>query len=190
MIRSRLSIPVLFAILSPILSACNGNAPTSLSTSAVTDQHSSLAVSRPRPVVCPSRATETVTGTIGPAGGTLELSGGHYLVVPTGALTSPTEFTLTSTAGPLVAVVVTAQGTEPSQSPTSAALTISYGRCKRQNLAPASVRVSPINAKLNVASDVLPGDTDRQAETVTFVVDLFVDDEGLLVARSTYAVAY
>lgn len=190
MIRSRLSIPILYAILSPILSACNGSTPTAVSAPVLTNHHPSLAVSKPRTVACPIRATETVSGTIGAAGGALELAGGHRLEVPAGALAGPTLFTLTAPAGRMLVVVVTVQGTEPSRVSAAAALTISYQRCQRQKLAPVSASLSPTDAKRHGAPEVLPAETDRVGETIRFDVELSSDGEGPFFSRSTYAVAY
>lgn len=188
MIRSRLTIPVVVALLSPILAGCDSSLPTA-PASALTLDRTSNAVSRPRLAVCPINTTESVSGEIGAAGGSLELAG-HRLTIPTGALAGPAMFTITAPAGPVLWVTVTAQGNEPIRFSAPAAVTISYERCKRQNFTGGSTAVWSIDAQSDGGFTTLDGENDAENMTVTVMVNLSSEGDELFVARGIYAVAY
>ena len=189
MIRSRVHVPVLIAFLSPILLGCDANPPTAPFATVGLDRASSDAVSRPRLAVCPTNTTESVSGVIGAAGGTLEVAG-HRLTIPAGALTHPGRFTLTAPAGRLLEVVVAVRATEPSRLSAPAAVTISYARCKRQNLRLLSAQVSSLDAETGTTVASVDAETDPALMTVTFSADLSSDGDEVFVARGIYAVAY
>ena len=189
MIRSRFRIPVLVALLSPIFTGCDANLPSAPASAVTLDRTSSHAVSRPRLAVCPTNSTETVSGEIGAAGGSLELAG-HRLTIPNGALTAPARFTLQAPAGRVLLVTVSAQGNEPIRFSAPAAVTISYERCKRQNLTSGSTAVWSIEAQSDGGVTSLDGESDPVHETITVLVDLSSEGDELFVARGIYAVAY
>ena len=189
MIRSRVHVPVLIAFLSPMLLGCDTRFPTASSASAGFDRASSDAVSRPRVAVCPTNTTESVSGEIGAEGGSLEVAG-HRLTIPAGALTHPARFTLTAPAGRLLEVAVAVRATEPSRFSAPAAVTISYERCKRQNLRLMSAAVSSVDPETGFTVASVDAETDPTLMTVTFSVDLSSDGDEVFVARGIYAVAY
>ncbi len=189
MIRSRRTIPVFVTFLSPIMLACNASQPMSPTSNVVLDRAPTHAVSKPRLAVCPSHTTETVSREIGPEGGTLSLAG-HSISIPAGALDRSTQITLTAPAGRHLQILVIARATEPSRMPTPAAVTISYERCKRQNLDPISAAVISPQLKSKGVMTALESETDPIIRTLTFEVELSSDGEELFVARGIYAVAY
>jgi hypothetical protein len=99
-------------------------------------------------------------------------------------------FTLTAPAGRHVKLTVRAHGTEPSRMSVPAAVTISYERCKRQNLAPALATAWSVDAGTDAAVASIGGDSDPSERTVTFSVDLWSNDGEEIAARGIYAVAY
>ena len=190
MIRSRFGIPVLVSLLSPVVAACDAGFPTSPASDANLSRASSTrAVSKPQLAVCPTNTTERVSGTIGAAGGSIELAG-HRLTIPAGAVTRPTRFTLTVPAGPHLKIEVTAAGTRPNRRSAPAAVTISYERCERQNFVTESAKVLSLDARTDEAVALLEGEHDPAQQTLTFSVDLWSEMDGLFVARGIYAVAY
>src|SRR5687767_636920 len=171
MIRSRFRTTVVVALLSPILVGCDANLPSAPASASTLDRTSTHAVSRPRLAVCPTNTTESVSGEIGAAGGSLEVAG-HRLTIPTGALAAPANFTLMAPAGRVLLVTVTAQGNEPIRFSAPAAVTISYNRCKRQKLASESTTVWSVDAQSGGAISSLDGEIDPVDMTVTVMVDL------------------
>ena len=189
MIRSRFRFPMFLAILSPMMLGCDASQPLSPAATVVLDRASTNAVSKPQVAVCPSHFTESTSSDIGPAGGTLRLSG-HSLTIPAGAFSRPRQLTLTAPAGPHLQLLVTVQGSEPMRFRAPAAVTISYERCKRQNLAPASAAVISPTIRGGGTMTSLAAETDPAARTLSFEVNLSSEGDELIVARGIYAVAY
>ena len=189
MIRSRFSIRVFLALLSPLFAGCDADLPVSPAAAAGFDLSPPAPQSRLRLTVCPTRTTQSVSARIGPAGGSLELAG-HRITVPAGALSGAANFTLTAPAGRYVAVLVTAEASQPVQVRGEAAVTISYERCKRQNLTPSSAAAWLAETGSRTTITSLDADGDADDMTLTFMVDLTQDGEDLIVARGIYAVVY
>ena len=76
-------------------------------------------------LACQPPPYDSTTQTIGPAGGTIRI-GSHSLVIPAGALPSPTAITAVVVSGPVNAVRLEPQGLQFQQ---AADLTLSYANC-------------------------------------------------------------
>jgi len=180
MIRSRLRTSAVIALMGPLLlQACDNHLPTAPSAPAVLDRTVSPAVRAPNLAVCPTRTTESVTGMIGPTGGSLKVAG-HKLNIPAGAVSSPTTFTLTAPAGRYLKLEITAGDSEHYRFSAPVAVTISYARCKRQNLARTSFAAWYIDTESEVPLAYMGGRSNPERKTLTFSTDHL----------STYAVAY
>jgi hypothetical protein len=123
---------------------------------------------------CSSLPSATVTQTIGPEGGTLQV-GLHTLSVPPGALAAPVSITALATSDTVNRVEFQPAGLTFNQ---PAALTMSYANCGRLgSLLPT--RIAYTTDALAIL-EYLPSVDDLQAREVTGRVEHF----------STYAIAW
>lgn len=76
-------------------------------------------------LACRPLPYDSTTQTIGPDGGTIQIAA-HTLVIPEGALASPTQITAVVAAGPVNAVRLQPEGLQFAQ---TAYLTMSYANC-------------------------------------------------------------
>lgn len=121
-------------------------------------------------VECPVNVTTSVTKTLDLLGGTIQL-GGHSLTLPVGALLLPTEFTLTVPASRYVEVHVTANGEHGFEFLEAAAITISYERCTRGNIAGGVLTAYKIDPATKALLKHMGGADDTLLRRVTFSTD-------------------
>jgi hypothetical protein len=123
---------------------------------------------------CTPLAADSVTQTIGPAGGTLTV-GAHQLSVPAGALLEPTTITAVAPSDTVNTVRFQPEGLVFQQSPT---LTMSYANCDGLGALVPKQIVYTTDA-LNIIESLLSTD-DQLSQQVTAQLQHF----------STYAVAW
>lgn len=121
-------------------------------------------------VECPSDVTTTVTGTLGPTGGSIEAAG-HRLDLPLGAVRAPTQFTMTIPAARFLEIHITANGQSAFRFFEKAAITISYDRCTRNNITHETLSAWKIDPVTQALLKPMGGSDDRGARRVTFATD-------------------
>lgn len=206
MIRSRIRTSALLALLGPLfLQACDDGLPTMPSAPAVLRRSAPSEHRVPHLAICPSSTTESHTRSIGPQGGSLRIAG-HHMVIPAGVVASPTEFTLRAPAGRYLTVAITAGANDHFHFSSPVAVTISYARCKRQNLLRSSAEAWHIDAATGAPLVNMGGSSNPESGTVTFFIDSLSgapapssngldlpssdDPPPAPIARGIYAVAY
>lgn len=151
-----------------------------LLASCTSDSRSPLAPAEPLRASSPSAtliecvvdSTRSVTTTIGPLGGVLQL-GAHKISIPLNAVPSPTEFTLTVPASRYMEVEVRANGTEHFRFSQPVQLTIDYSRCVRSDIDKKNLRIFYIDRQTKAILEDLGGVDDKTARTVTTDTDHF-----------------
>ena len=131
-----------------------------------------LAASGSTLVECPVSETRSVTETLLPLGGTIELDG-HSFTLPAGAIAVPTSFTLTVPKSNYVEIEIHAVGEDvfgfPELAPAS--ITISYDRCTRSNIDQSALTAWYIDSATKALLQHMGGTDDKLARTVTFDSD-------------------
>ncbi len=117
---------VLFAAATALTLGCGDRSPIGVPSPTPTPQGSLIGgLGQAGLLRCQPLPYDSTTQTIGPDGGTIQV-GPHSLVVPAGALTSPTVITAVVGSGPVNAVRFEPQGLQFQQ---TAYLTMSYANC-------------------------------------------------------------
>lgn len=166
--RALLALPALFVLLS----CADGEPPTA----PVSDLRASetLSVGQARLISCPAGDVQAVTGNIGVAGGRLGI-GGHELLVPKGAISSPQRFEIAVRSSPYLVVAFRAVGHEHFEFAVPVQLTLSYGRCEADAEAAGALNVYYVDGEtLSILEDV-GGTVNADANTVTAVADHLSD---------------
>ena len=133
-------------------------------------------------VACSWSASATAAATIDEEGGSIHLAG-HEIVIPAGAVRTPTVFVATAPEGSRLALRLSAA--EGASLAIPARATISYARCGRQDLAHRPMRVVnlPEGRSVPAVTEELPevpSTNDRFAGVLEFVI----------AQMGTYAVAF
>lgn len=164
---------VLFGLL--LLTSCGDSAdPLSLEPA-----EPSFASSGPVLVECPTDTFESVTGEIGPLGGSLSLRQ-HQLSLPLNAVTLPTDFSLSTPVSNYMELSVEAVGHDDFQFGETSTITIDYSRCTRSNIDKDDLSVWEIDPETKELLEFMGGVDDKDARTVTFQTDHL----------STYSIAH
>jgi hypothetical protein len=121
-------------------------------------------------IECPSAVGRSVSGTLGPLGGTLELDGTRISLPPLAVLRS-TEFTLTLPASNYMEVQIRAGTAEHFRFTLPATIVIDYARCTRSDIDKAPLGVWHIDPITKALLDVMGGADDKTSRTVTFQTD-------------------
>jgi hypothetical protein len=124
---TRLWPAVLLAAGGVLILGCGDRSPSGVPSQAPTPR-GDLIGGLPEPtgfLRCPPLPYDSTTQTIGPDGGTIRV-GPHSLVIPAGALASPTVITAVVVSGPVTAARFEPQGLQFQQ---TAYLTMSYAQC-------------------------------------------------------------
>ena len=159
-----------------LLAACS-DAPTAPASSApravnaaVADPSALTASPSASLLACPSRITRSTSAVIGPRGGMVGIAG-SALVVPPGAVATPTTFTFTIPASPFLQVDVSAAGVAHYQFAHPVALSISYAHCSPSALPDAPLGAWWVDAATLEQLGVMAAVDDRHQHRVTFVTD-------------------
>jgi len=128
------------------------------------------------------------------------------MVIPAGVVTSPTDFTLRAPAGRHLKVDIWAGENEHFEFSSPVAVTISYARCKRQNLLRSSAEAWYIDTATGAPLVNMGASSNPERRTVTFFIDHLSgvpapssnalglpssdDPPPAPIARGIYAVAY
>ena len=129
-----------------------------------------LAASGSTLVECPVSETRSVTRTLLPTGGEIELDG-HRMTVPPGAIEFLTTFTLTAPKSNYVEIEIHAQGAEHFTFLDDVSITISYDRCTRSNINQSALTAWYIDSGTKALISEMGGTDDKLARTVTFDSD-------------------
>lgn len=127
-------------------------------------------------IACPAATSVSSSALLGVAGGTVS-AGGSSIRVPAGALTEPTQISLTVPASPNMQIDVQAGGAEHFTFNLPVVITIDYSRC--ENIT-RRISVWNIDDLTRTLLERLPAIDDRPNRRVTFLT-------GHL---SSYAIAY
>ncbi|MGH7663549.1 MAG: hypothetical protein ACRENI_04535 [Gemmatimonadaceae bacterium] len=130
-------------------------------------------------LVCPTNRSFIAQARIGPEGGSLAVQG-NRIDVPPGALREWETLTMSVPSGRLVRVDINAAGANHYLFERPVSITISYNRCRRQNLHVWPTGVWHIDTAPVQLLDYLGGTSDREMRRITFQANHL----------STYAVAY
>lgn len=159
------------------LAAC-ADAPTAAAPSAapvavnaaVADRSALTASPSASLLACPSATTESATAVIGPRGGAVGVAG-SALVVPPGAVRTPTAFTFVVPASPVVQVEVRADGEEHYRFARPVVMSVSYARCDDAVLPATQLGAWWIDGTTRERLGVMAGIDDRRHRRVTFITD-------------------
>lgn len=121
-------------------------------------------------IECPTDVARSVTSTIGPLGGSVELDGTR-ITLPTGAVLLPTPITLTIPASNYMEVDIRADGAEHFQFEAPVTVAVSYARCTRSNINRNPLTVWYIDGATKTLLENMNGTDDKAARTVTFITD-------------------
>lgn len=167
----------IIAGLAALLTAC-ADAPTASAPSApraavnasVAEPFAVTASPSATLLACPSTTSHSATAVIGTRGGVVAVAG-SALVVPPGAVRTPTSFTLEVPASPVMRVEVTAEGAEHYEFRRPVAVSISYARCDDAMLPASSLGAWWIDDATLQRLGVMAGIDDRAHRRVTFITD-------------------
>ena len=120
-------------------------------------------------LACPSPVPDSATAVIGPRGGFVGVDGSAILV-PAGAVRTPTTFTFVVPASPVVRVEIHTPDAEHYQFARPVAVSISYARCG-DSLPTAPLGAWWIDSATLSQLGVMAGIDDRAHQRVTFVTD-------------------
>lgn len=121
-------------------------------------------------LACPAGDTRSVTRTLGPLGGVMELDG-HRFMLPVGAVLLPTTFTLTVPASEYVQVEIHANGHDRFQFLVPATVTMSYDRCAQQDIDHQRLSVWYIGSLTGRLLEFMGGTADAGSREITFTTD-------------------
>ena len=174
--RSRLLLPALLCVATLFTLNCGESTPSAVDAPFRPSlQEQDLLSPIPGLVRCHRLPADSVTLTIGPAGGTLRV-GPHVVSVPPGALASDVTITAVAPSSTLRSVRFQPTGLDLL---IPATLTMSYEGCEPQVFLPTK-RIALTTDDLRQILSFLGSVDDGSAQTVT----------GHLVHFSTYAVAW
>lgn len=118
-------------------------------------------------LACPVDTTRSVTRTLGPQGGLMELDG-HRFVLPVGAVVLPTTFTLTVPASEYVEVEIHAEGYDRFYFALPASVTMSYDRCQDTDIDHNDLSVWHIGGAVDLLLEHMGGSTAPHRREITF----------------------
>ena len=119
---------------------------------------------------CENARTRSASAVIGPRGGVVGVAG-SALVVPPGAVHTPTTFTVTLPESPYLTVDVSAAGAEHYSFARPVALSISYAHCSNRNLPDAPLGAWWVDASTLEQLGVMAAVDDRRHRRLTLVTD-------------------
>jgi len=160
-----------------LLAACS-DAPTAPAAAPSVPRAVNASVAEPRAITaspsatlfsCENSRTRSASAVIGPDGGVVGVAG-SALVVPPGAVRTPTTFTFTLPASPYLTVDVSAAGVEHYSFASPVSLTISYARCSN-DLPDAPLGAWWVDASTLEQLGVMAAVDDRRQRRLTFVTD-------------------
>jgi len=122
----RLWPALLWGAVGALILGCGDRSPLGVPSQAPTPHGALFGPLAPSGLLaCQPLPYDSTTQTIGPEGGTIQI-GAHSLVIPAGALASPTTITAVVASGPVNAVRFQPEGLQFEQ---TAYLTMSYANC-------------------------------------------------------------
>ncbi len=118
-------------------------------------------------LVCGVGKAQSVTAEIGPVGGVLS-AGRTRVVIPSGAVVTPTTFTLKVPASPYVEVEVTAGGAQHFVFDAPVTVSLDYGRCSRPDLGQTPLTAWNIDPESKALLEAMGGADDKNSRVITF----------------------
>jgi len=121
-------------------------------------------------LVCSVAAPATGSAVIGPNGGSLVVAG-HAMVVPKGAVPTPTRFTMDVPASPYIEVTIHPDNEEHYSFKRPVVITLSYSRCTDAELPAKPLRAWWIDPRTKNSLGVMAGFDDRHDKRVVLFTD-------------------
>jgi hypothetical protein len=171
---------ILLVVALAAVGACGDQRPTEPAALPEGRRFDGLFSSSPRLVECHSDQTETVTGSITQAGGTLSI-GGTSVVFPLGAVLDPTTVELTIPASRYVEIQLKADGAEHFYGlELPVTVTIDYSRCNRSDILTRPLTAWYIDSDSKELLERMIGIDNKLTQSITFSTQHF----------SGYAIAF
>lgn len=167
----------LLAGAAALMAACS-DAPTAPAAATSAPRAVNAAVAAPTAIpaspsatlfACETNRTRSASAVIGPKGGIVGVAG-SALVVPPGAVATPTAFTFTVPASPYLTVDVSAAGAEHYSFARPVAISVSYAHCSN-DLPDAPLGAWWVDASTLQQLGVMAAVDDRRHRRLTFVTD-------------------
>ena len=121
----------------------------------------------PKLLYCPSTETQSTSGLIDVAGGTLSL-GGTSVQIPLGALLGPTTVELSIPAGQYMEVDLTVNGGQHTTFPQPVVVTVDYSRCNRWQTLLRLLTVWNIDPDTKALLEKMPSVDSQLTHTIIF----------------------
>jgi hypothetical protein len=121
----------------------------------------------PKLLYCPSTETQSTSGLLDVAGGTLSL-GGTSVKIPLGALSGPTTVELSIPAGQYMEVDLTVNGGQHTIFPQPVVVTVDYSRCNRWQTLLRLLTVWNIDQDTKALLQNMGGIDNKLAQSITF----------------------
>ena len=118
-------------------------------------------------LVCPVHRTQEASAVIGPAGGTLAV-GRSVMVVPQGAVSQPTEFTMTIPKSQYLEVEIDAAGYEHYVFDAPVSITLDYTRCQGKKFQDSPLSAWYIDSSTKEPLAEMAGVDERPSRLLTF----------------------
>lgn len=166
--RAALALPLLLVLLS----CADQGGP--LLPIAETPSSASLSIGQARLLACPTSDVQTVTGVIGVGGGSLAI-GGHEIVVPKGAISSPQRFEIEVRSSPYLVVAFRATGHDHFEFEAPVRLTLSYSRCGAEAAESGALSVYYVDGETLTILEDVGGVIDPEASSITAATDHLSD---------------
>lgn len=159
--RTRMRLLAAAAVIGGI--ACAADPMTAVThTAAMHDASSGHSL-----ITCSVDQAQSATAIIGPLGGVLS-AGNSRVVIPEGAVSAATTFTLTVPASRYVEIEVTADGGEHYVFALPVTVALDYSRCKRSDLDQTPLTAWNIDPASKVLLEAMVGVDDKSTHVVTF----------------------
>ncbi len=123
--------------------------------------------STPTLLQCPSATPQSASATIGSAGGVLTV-GSNVVVIPRGAVSQDTRFTITVPASPDLVVDISADGFDTFTFATPVLVAVDYSRCPDGAIPATSLAAWFIDRSTNTPLQLMGSFDDRRTEHVIF----------------------
>jgi hypothetical protein len=153
----------------PTAPAAATSAPRAVNA-AVADPSAITASSSASLLACENNRTRSASAVIGPNGGIVGVAG-SALVVPPGAVATPTTFTFTLPASHYLTVDVSAAGVEHYSFARPVAISVSYAHCSSRGLPDAPLGAWWVDPSTLQQLGVVAAVDDRRHRRLTFVTD-------------------
>jgi len=144
----------------PLLAASEAAAPTPAVIPA--------AAPAPQPIECRAAPGRSATALIDSAGGSVSVAG-VAVMLPPGAVSSPTGVTVTVQPSPVMRIAIRAVGADATSFEQPALVTVDYAGCPVPPAGEAPLSVWRLDAAAERPVEKMEGEDDRELRLITFV---------------------